>query len=270
MAVTVFFLYALFPAAAVKRYVESLSRRLDPSLETVVGQVRPAFPAHVRLADIRLRYHRRLLFEVPQARVSPRFLAALSGKRGYTVRCSAYGGTMTAKLEIVSGLPAGRIRIEALNLAKIPVLRRLDDLKPAGRLDLAVDLLPKDGIAAGTGTFHIGDFKIRLARLVPAGAPLSFDSIDAKIRLDGNQLAIADGRARGRQTDAAIRGSLGVQAPLAASQLDLSLTVRPHAEFIAALRKNPALQWLSAGMAGSRGLALRITGTLEDPQVSLQ
>jgi len=270
LAVTAVLLYMLFPADTVKRYVESLGSRLDPALQTTVDRVRPAFPASVRLSGIRLRYNRRLLFGADRATVSPRLMAYLAGKRGYTLRCETYGGRITARLEIASDQPAGRIRIDALDLSKIPLLQGLGRLKPAGRLDLAVDFRTTDGVLTGKGGFHVRDLKVHLEEMVPAAAELSFASVDGKLRLEGKQLTITGGRAKGRQADAAIQGSLNVTAPFTESGLDLSLTLRPHAEFIAALRKDPSLRWLSAGMAGSRGLPLRIFGTIEKPQVAVQ
>ncbi len=270
LAVTAVLLYALFPAATVKRYVESLGSRLDPALRTTVEAVRPAFPARVRLSGIRLRYDRRLLFKADRATVSPHLLAYLRGRRGYTLRCDTYGGRISAKVAIADDQPAGRIRVDALDLAKIPLLQGIDDLKPAGRLGLEVDFLTDNGVLTGKGRFHLKDFRFSLEEMVPGVAELSFAGVDGKLRLKGTQLTIADGRAKGRQTDAAIRGSLDVAAPFGQSGLDLSLTLRPHAEFIAALRKNPALRWVSAGMVGSRGLPLRISGTVGDPQVSVR
>jgi type II secretion system protein N len=270
LVVTVFFLYQLFPSETVKRYVEGLGSRLDPALKTTVEQVRPAFPAHILLSDIRVRYNRRLLFKAGKATVAPRFFSFLWGKRGYTLRSRVYGGTVNARLETVSDLMAGQLEVSALDLASIPVLKRFENIEPAGRLDCRLDFIPENGLFTAGGGFHIKDFKVNLESMIPGMAVLSFSGIDGKIRFRGNKLTVTDGKARGRQADAGIHGTLTIEKPFIESALDLSLSVRPHADLITALRRNPALQWLSAGMTGKTGLPLRIGGTIEDPQISVK
>lgn len=270
LAVTVFFLYQLFPAEAMKRHVQGLASRLDPSLQTIVGQVKPAFPAHVVLSNISLLYNRQLLFKAEQATVAPRFFSLLAGRKGYTLRSRVYDGSVTARLETVSEIVAGQLQASGLDLAKIPALKRLEGIRPAGWLDMRLDFLPEDGTFTAGGTFHIKDFEVNLAEVIPGMTVFSFSSIDGKIRCRANQLTIAEGKARGQQADVGIRGTLTAEKPFPQSELDLFLTVRPHATLIAALRKNPALQWVSAGMAGKTGLPIRIHGTIEDPQISVQ
>lgn len=270
LVVTVFFLYQLFPSQIVKRYVEGLGSRLDPALKTTVERVRPAFPAHILLSNIQLRYNRQLLFRVGKATVAPRFFSYLSGKRGFTLRSRVYGGTVNARLETISDMIAGQLQVSGLDLAATPLFKRLENFKPAGLMDCHLDFNPENGLFTAVGGLHIKDFRVNLESTMPGMAALSFSSIDGKIRFRENRLTVTDGKARGRQADAAVHGTLTMGKPFMESELDLSLSVRPHADLIAALRRNPALQWLSAGMTGKSGLPLRLGGTIDDPQVSIK
>lgn len=270
LAVTVFFLYYLFPADAVKRYVQTRTSQLDPALQLTIGQVRPAFPAHMRWSNVSLRYSRQLLFEAEKITVSPRLFSFLAGKKGYTLRTDVYGGTVTGRTQTASGGLAGRLQLSALELEKIPALKNLDQLKPAGKLNFRLDFTPEDNTFAAKGDFNIDDFSVNLEELFPGITAFSFNTLSGKIRFSTNRLTISDGTARGRQADAGLKGTLTLAKPLMESGLDLAVTVRPHAELIAALRKNPVFQWVSGKAAGKSGLPLRITGTVADPQISLQ
>lgn len=270
LAVTVFFLYYLFPAEAVKRYVQTRTSQLDPALQITIGQVRPAFPAHMRWSNVSLRHGRQLLFEAEKITVAPRLFSFLAGKKGYTLRTDVYGGSVKGRTETDSGGFAGRLRLSALELEKIPAFKNLDQLKPAGKLNFHLDFTPADNTFAAEGDFNIDDFSVNLEELFPGITAFSFSTLSGKIRFSTNRLTISDGTARGRQADAGLKGTLTLAKPLMESDLDLAVTVRPHAELIAALRKNPVFQWVSGKAAGKGGLPLRITGTVADPQISLQ
>jgi len=270
LSVTVFFLYYLFPADAVKGYVQSLTSQLDPALLVTIGQVRPAFPVHVRLSNVSMQHNRQLLMKADKITIAPRFFPFLTGKKGFTISSHVYDGTVKGKMIMASDGPVGQLQLSALNLEKIQALKRFDQLDPAGKLNCRLDFAPKNNTMSAEGNFDIVDFTVNIEETFPGMTALSFSSLVGKIGFSGNRLTISDVKARGRQTDAGINGALTLGNPLMESKLDLLVTIRPHAEIIAALRRNPAFQWLSAKTVGKSGFPMRIGGTVEDPEVSLQ
>lgn len=270
LSVTVLFLYYLFPAEAVKRYVQTRASQLDSALQVTAGQVRPAFPAHMRWSNVSLRYNRQLLFKADKITVAPRLFSFLFGEKGYTIRTDVYGGTVKGRMETASGGLAGRLKLSALKLEGIPGLKSFGQLKPTGKLSCRLDFVPENNTFSAEGNFSITDLTVNLADSLPGMTALSFSTFSGKIGFSANRLAISDGKARGRQADAGLKGTLTLEKPLMESDLALSVTVRPHVELIATLRKNPVFQWASGTAVEKNGLPIDITGTIADPQISLQ
>lgn len=270
LSVTVFFLYYLFPVDEVKRYVQTRASQIDPALRVTIGVVRPAFPAHTRWSKVSLQHNRKLLFKAEKMTVAPRLFSFLTGKKGYTLRTDVYGGTVSGRTETASGSIAGRLQLSALELEKIPALKSLDRLKPAGKLNFRIDFIPENNAFAADGNFKIDDFTVTLEELLPGIPAFAFSTFSGKIRFSADRLTISDCQARGRQADAGLKGMLTLRKPILESELDLTVTVRPHAELVAALRKNPVFQLVSGKAAEKSGLPIRIAGTLEDPQFFLR
>ncbi len=97
---------------------------------------------------------------------------------------------------------------------------------------------------------------------------LNFDRADVGFEIKNRQVVLTGCRATGDAGNMTLEGTVGIASPLEKSRLDLTADIQLKGAYISRLKDAGSVSFLLKG-SRSGGMAVRITGTLEHPEVRL-
>jgi type II secretion system protein N len=270
----VVFLYILFPKDTLRAYIQTQIQQNLPDVSVEIGQVSPAFPPGLKLANILFEHQEMPLAAAKRAIIRPALLKILGSEKVVNFDLETSEGRIDGQGTLRTG-KQGEVSVNAdidqVALQEIAALRAIPDYIISGLLSGQVNYKVVPGRSgSGSADLVVTEAKLELINPLFGIENLSFSNIEAQLNLSTRRLQLRRCNLRGNEVDGTISGSVMLRTPMDQSRLNLSGMLRPHAEFMAALQQTVPVALLGGNNLGQKGLPFRVTGTIENPGFSLR
>ena len=91
IAVTVFFMYHLFPSNIVKNYIIYNLNKINPEINITIDYIKPAFSPGLKLYNVGFYHQNNSLLVAEQITIAPGLLSLLSPKSTFFFKSRSYG-----------------------------------------------------------------------------------------------------------------------------------------------------------------------------------
>ncbi len=274
LAATWLFLYLLFPEKTIRDFAKGRFAQIRPDLYLEIDRVRPFFPPGLRFDAVAVQADGNPLWVFEKIRLSPELATLFSRSPAYGFIAKSYDGTLKGRFRMYDGLPeerlSGHARIQDLDLEKLPVTQSLSGFSLSGKLQGEV-LLNKDRREQVdvNAQLEVVEAAVEMAAPLFALKTLSFKSIQADLKVHGRTLILRHLLFKGPQVDGRISGSIFLRNNLRQSVLNLTGKVKPNHLLLAGIGKGFQSLFFSSNKKSLDGIAFRINGTIERPNLSL-
>ncbi|MCF8028050.1 MAG: type II secretion system protein GspN [Desulfobacteraceae bacterium] len=263
------FLYLLFPANAVKKHLEhQVQKASDNAVAVEIASVRPGFPPCLVIDEATLVYRQTDALETGRTILSPAYrkLPGIFDTLDFEISLGEGRALGWVAMKDASGSEADNafhIRLENADLQNIVLIRNMSGHTVSGSLDGTIEF--NGGFAGQTGGSGTIDLEasqctVALQQAVFGIKQLTFQSIEANLEIEDQQVNIRQIELKGNLVSARGTGRILIRRPFENSRVQISATVRPH----------PTLARAMGGLlpeksTGGKGISLRIAGTLNQP-----
>lgn len=269
------FLYLLFPEQAVKAYVDRRLALIDPSLTMEAGTIRPTLPPGFKLVDVDLMRDSVKLAHLDDAQMRPElttlFREAKQGRFEVHVADGSIDGRATISGQGLETQVRAEANLNDVRLEQIDAVKRIERFNLSGRLS---GRLTHEGIlmpvGAINGAVNAAPLKITLATPVFGIAELIMNQTGAEFTINAQSLRLTALTFSGPMVEGRINGTIDLMRPLEKSRLNLNGNVKPQPELIARLQESVPAGMMNPATMGTRGMMLRLRGTVDNPDVSLR
>jgi type II secretion system protein N len=269
LLLTGLFLYFLFPADAVERFLVNRFKRNVPGAELIIGEVRPALPPGLVMTPVGVVRADAPLVRLDRLRVTPALLSLIGDRPTADVSVRAFGGRLDGTVSLVrtnggARAQAAEAAFDGLDLSEVDALELLSPHPVTGRLSGEARYDGGDGSALLTVTDGGVTFQEPLFNV----DSLHFARIEARLRIAGGRtLTLEECTLTGNQVGGALSGTLTLDRPLESSVLNLEGELRPHPALIASLGEGAAM--LLRQNRGQNAIPFSIRGPIGSPRFSL-
>lgn len=272
---TAFFLFYLFPKETLIDYVEYQIYRLDPSFRLTIGDLQPYYPPYVKGSDVAVYYQQAPVLTVSSALVRPGLATFFSNGTIVTFKGQINEGRFNGHVKREGGFKAAQITVDMdldrIQLEDINGLRSISGVSLAGQI--AGKVTHSNGKSKprqGKADLILSDCTFQLADSYFGIKGVRFSRIELGLTLQDRTLSLDRIDMTGSQINARFNGTVAIQSPYNRSQLKLKGKIRPHAEFLARLKKEiPAPLWPDKQTL-NKGLPITISGTVKRPQLAMK
>ncbi len=274
IAVTVFFMYHLFPSDIVKNYIIYNLNKIYPDINITIDYIKPAISPGLRLHNVDLYHQSNSLLAAEQITIAPGLLSLLGPKSTFFFKGRAYGGIIKGKGEVSKNKPARPAMIEAnisgIQVKDIPAIQNLTGSDISGMLSgnftYSNDNRSGENLSA---KLIISDCELKLSTPVFMLESVTFNRIEADLAMKNRKLQVKQCIIKGNQMDGSISGSITLKKPLGKSVLNLAGTIKPHQLFLEKLGKDLPANLLPKKIFDKNGFPIRFYGRLDKPGFSL-
>lgn len=275
IAVTVFFLYALFPTDAAMEYFSGYLGKHYPDYAVTVGTIKPAFPPGVKMQAVSIAYQGETWVDLDQLHIRPRYLSILSPRKTVRFAGRAYSGDLRGTIAFLKGDTAYQVEASAalndIRLEENGYLQTVSGRKIAGRLDSTINYSQKKGADSRLDVnIHVEDGEVGLTNPVFSINDLAFETIDAELLIDRRSLKLKRCDIVGEQVGGEVTGVVLFRQPFKRSRLEFKGNVTPHHLLMASLKRALPKSLLPSKKAGENGFPVKVYGTIEKPKFSLR
>ena len=275
IAVTVLFLYALFPSEQIKPYIISMAEQYAPGIQVAIEKISPAFPPGIKLQQIDIRHKEYTLLKVDSARVAPSLWSLLKLRKTINFNLVTSQGKIRGQAQLTPPDENMQMVVQAelmkIQLKQVALLRGLPDYIVSGELDGRIEYqVDHDNRGRGVATIGVSQGSLELLKPVMSIDKLEFRNIDAELSLSPGQVRFRRCDMDGREVDGRLIGSILLSSPYENSRMNLSGTAKPHPEFLNKIRKSVPLDLFGGKDINRSGLPFRIYGTFNKPGFALR
>jgi type II secretion system protein N len=273
--VTLVLLYYLFPARAVEEFVDNSIRRINPALGFKAEKVRPWVPAGMRISGGQIYVNdspASPVFKTDTMYIMARILKLIQGKYSFDLDGTAYSGEISGRFD------SGDNNAETFDSEL--VFKDLDLAGyefPAGRFQHKItglvsgEIVYNNDSAGGNGMAQLRLNNGRLQFQTPIFGINAIDlqNIDLELELQNKRIKIEKAELTGSEVKGVMNGFILLHSDIKLSQLKLTGTLEPLAEFY---KNYPEIRELLKSMNKrvKRGQYFySITGTLGAPAFTL-
>jgi type II secretion system protein N len=273
--VTLVLLYYLFPARAVEEFVDNSIRRINPALGFKAEKVRPWVPAGMRISGGQIYVNDSSVtpvFKTDTMYIMARILKLIQGKYSFDLDGTAYSGEISGRFD------SGDNNAETFDSEL--VFKDLDLAGyefPAGRFQHKItglvsgEIVYNNDSAGGNGMAQLRLNNGRLQFQTPIFGINAIDlqNIDLELELQNKRIKIEKAELTGSEVKGVMNGFILLHSDIKLSQLKLTGTLEPLAEFY---KNYPEIRELLKSMNKrvKRGQYFySITGTLGAPAFTL-
>lgn len=273
-AITVFFIYTVFPEAAIRQYVGRVAEATLPKNVTLsIGQVSPAIPPEIVFKDVRLSYNNTPMLQLARLALSPGYVELAKGTPAVHFNGGLHGGNVSgAIVGLGKGPPEIRIQFSELDLAQLAVLNAAAPNRPmTGQVSGQCRISPQpDGAARIALEAVVTDATLEL--LVPIGSirAIAFDTIEIKAAVAGRTITISSCVWKSPLLAGITAGTIGIQEPVGSSTIALNGTIMPQQALIQELGEPIASRLFPAYRRRKNGFQITFTGTFEKPSFDVK
>lgn len=272
LALAALFAWWLFPGDFVRQLPERALNRALPRWQWQVGAARWRWPGWLELRQIRAQGHGGGDLIVERLSLQPEWSSFLRGRQWrLAFAAELAGGTVTGRASAHgdSALSCSA-EVQSLDLAGQPWLGRMLGRELKGRLSgtLAAQFEMRSGLlSALEGRLSAQDGAIPLRHPVLGHEVLPYARISTRLRQDGRQLVLTSGTLESPLGQGSFAGAVTLAWPAAASRISMQGQLKARPELFARVREQPEWQVMRLE-AGSRPLAVMLSGTLADPALA--
>lgn len=262
------FLYLLFPAGAVKKYLEhQVWKASDNAVSLEIASVRPGFPPCLVIDEAILIYRQMDALETGRTILSPAYrkLPGIFDTLDFTIGLGEGRALGWVAMEDARGSGADKsfhLRLENADLESIVLIRNMSGHTVSGSLDGTIEFDGAFPGQAGSGTIELAASQctVALQEAVFGIKQLTFQLIETNLEIEDQQVNIRQIELKGNQFSGDGTGRILIRRPFENSRIQISATVRPH----------PALARAMEGLlpeqfTGGGDISLRIAGSLKQP-----
>jgi type II secretion system protein N len=261
-------LYALFPTQALKHHVAAQIANRLPGVEVRIEKLSLGLPPGFQLKEVAVFQTDRPLLDLERVKITPKWLSLFGSETEYRFSAQACGGAITGEARVPkTDAPknlAAQAELSGLELKQVAFLRERLPFEMIGRLSGTVDVAAPYNLA---GQLTIVDCQVDLKTALLKNSNLAFRRIEADLTLQGNRLEFRRLKMNGKQLDAELAGTIFLAPRSGNESLNLSGTVVPRPELLAALGGFPQ-QLLATNKRPQGRIPVTITGNLERPALT--
>ena len=270
------FLYVLFPAEAVKVYLNSQLSAIEPTLTLEAKTLRPSvLPPGLKITDANLNLKNKKMIHIDSARVSPQLSSLLVDNKKMEFQVHLANGTITGNAIIKGKNPSGRYQITSdlsqVHIDRIDAIQANDGFSLSGVLDGRVKYEGnRSGIGKTNGSFTVSELRIALQTPLFEINEITIGTAKATISGKNRVLRIKSLTFDGPMAEGKIAGTIELKQPLGKSHLNLTGNVKPRPELFARLQETIPKGLVDPRTLGTRGLNFRISGPFDSPNLSMR
>lgn len=271
LALAVLFLYLLFPAGAVKRYLEFRANRALSGLEVGIGRLSAGFPPAMVLHELRFSYQGMDALKIERLSVAPAYLKLLDPGHAFRIQGLAGGGRIRGRARIdMSAASDSQVLLELdfsdIAVDSLEIIEALSRQSVSGKLEGRVDY-KGDMVGEGTGSASLvaGQCRIGLNPPYFGIKELQFQRAQAELEMNRQRLQIRRFKVDGTQFSGEGSGTVILSRPMENSRIQFSGSITPHPGLLKIIGGMFPKQYLEEG-----GIPVRISGTFKNPAYSLR
>lgn len=273
LAVTLVFLYILFPSTALKIALTERLNQIHPDIRFAIAKLKPLLPPGVKLYQVNILYRGAPLLDLDTVKVTPDLLSLVGSRTKVKFTSRVYAGRLNGQAQLNPVGHPGRqtvdCRMAGIELQRITALKRLIPQKISGLLAGEFTYRTADRTRSLTAHLTVTDSRLELADPLFNQQVLEFKAVDASVALKNETLTVKKCRLKGGQLDAEISGTIGLGDLGGQRALNLKGSVTPHHVLMAQIKNSLPAGLLKGVKTGRQAIGFKIGGTLDDPGLSL-
>jgi type II secretion system protein N len=270
IAAVCFFLYLLFPSQTISRMIIDRVSQARPDVRLDIKEAHPVFPPGLKLKSLSVNFDDTPIVRMPFIKIVPALFSMLGDEKHIAFNGPLGHGSLRGRVELTSEGQRPQTKV-ILNLSDVPmkafeILRRWPNYQVAGDMTAYVDYDSRKGTGGSASVkLDITPTKIVFNPPVMGLTQMEFTQLGAEMTVTPRILQIRRCEVSGTQIDGKITGSIIFRQPLQKSRLTLSCTLKPQPAFLADHKNDIIGGLLGSASAQQRGIILRISGTLDNP-----
>ncbi len=268
------FLYLLFPSGPVKQAIVRQVESRAPAVAVAIEDIAPTLPPGISVKNLQVSHQDQPVFRSSRLSVTPAYLTLFSQRKRFNFKGEVYEGTLNGRGAVETApkpFYSADLAFSGVRLGKIEALTEMVRHQVDGIAEGRVQYDTKTGsFGEGEAEATIKECRVTLETPLFGFESLEVGTVDTVLELKGNTARVKQIRINGRQVTGNASGTIGLHRPLNRSRLDLKGTVKPHPSFIKELGRAVPSRILSMGDYVEKGVPFRISGTLEQPKISLR
>ena len=276
LVVVALLLYLLFPAPAVKAYLEARISSIDPDLTLSLETMSPtALPPGLRVTDAKINRGDEKLVQIESASFSPVLLSLFRNNKEVSFALGLAGGQVEGQAVLDRKGAGDQVQVAA-DFSQVH-LEQIEAVKTNERFSLAgtgQGQATYEGNLAGTGktngSFTISDLQIALHEDLFGIDELLLGRTVCTFSGNGHVLRVKSLTFDGPMAEGKITGTIELLTPLGGSRLNLTGNAKPRPELIARLQETIPQGLIDTRSLGTRGLNFKIRGSVDSPEASLR
>ena len=227
-------LYLRFPAEKFRLFVQNVVEDRLPEISCSIGAIGVSWPPALELRELRLtgtQGNGDVVFVDPRLTAAPVWSSLSSA---VAITSAAYGGNhrlLVGVSDDESNIDLRRIEIKALNLAEFESFGRKLDRRITGFLDVQGSaVVAREGfeLLRLEADVAISDGEMALKRPILELDTLMLETGSASVTVNGQVVAISEGKVENQSISAAFAGRVTLAEPLLAGTINLEGTITPR------------------------------------------
>jgi len=270
-AVSLFFLYYLFPSEAIEAYIVSVLQKIRPGSTLTIEGISPVFPPGIKTSGVVFSQGDPLLISLEQLKITPEIWTLFGSSPTFVLQGRGYEGRMTGSLILDrdGGLTALHADITDVQIGRVAAVQHLSRHDVKGTLSGMIDFQRPDAVGRFTANLTASNCRMNIEIPGASLKELTFAEVNAKLTADhAYALRIEMLSAKGSQVNSDLSGTIRIKTPYPDSELDLSGSVKPHPSFISGLGSSISMLFQNRG--GNNTFPFIIKGTIASPEFLLR
>jgi len=267
----VIFLYVRFPSETARELIVSRLHEISPQLRMETGTVKPTFPPGLKMNQVKIDYDQMPVFQSDHIKLVPNLFSLLGSQKSLNFNAPLGGGVIEGRAQLnTNGKRVQHslvLNARSVPMSSLDIFKQWNAFKPNGDLNAYVDY---DGSKGPGGTaklkLDITPGRIDFNPPIMGIGQIEFNQIQGEMTLTPRMLQITTLEASGPQLESKISGSILFRQPLSSSRVTLSCSLKPQAAFTAEHKNDMLGGFFSSNAAQTRGIVVRISGTLDNPR----
>jgi type II secretion system protein N len=275
ISATGFFLYLLFPAAAVERHMAFWVERHYPGIRLSLFRLQPKFPPGFLIDSGQFLFHNVPLIRADTIQIVPQTGSLFRPLKRIAFQGNTSGGRFNGTIGFAKSDPAFQIQVDAgltgVRIEKVPFLQSLNIDGLSGVCDCRIQSAADSSV---TARLKISECKgAFLSSISGAGSILGTESTSFKkvvINLDyrKGEVQISETHFEGPLINGSVSGVVIIKEPFGKSLLKLAGKISLHGLRAAGIDEKTPFQLLSQKNPTSTDVDFKIEGTLAEPAFS--
>jgi type II secretion system protein N len=263
------FLYFRFPSDLMKEILMARMNQLQPLAQLEIDSIRPVIPPGIKIEPLTVIYDNMPVLRLDSLKITPHLFSMFGHNKKFSFKGVLGDGELRGSAQVAAASPGGQIQGE-LRFSQVPlefleILNHYPAFKPDGKMDAVINFDSTKGGGSADIDLAIAPAHIVLEPPLMDLKILEFSLIKAQLAATSRMVQIRSCEAAGDQLEGRLTGAVVLRQPFAESRLTLSLTAKPQPAFIADHKNDMIGGLLASGNVQKRGLILRISGTIDNP-----